>query len=91
MESFHQKTNDDDNSMVLEENKNDNKKKNLEVTPIIISPKKSKESRMTIRAHKAHQEGDSITSKLGHLFGSYEKIFVDDKELDSWALAKKKD
>ena len=37
MESFHQE-NDDDNSMLNEENKNDNKKKNLGVTPIIISP-----------------------------------------------------
>jgi hypothetical protein len=34
--------------MLPEEKKNDNKKKNLGVTPIIISPKKSKESRMTM-------------------------------------------
>ncbi len=96
MESFHQKTNDDDNSMVLEENKNDNKKKNLEVTPIIISPKKSKESKMTIRAHKAHQEGDSITSKLGHLFGSFkekttdypEKVQTKHQDINSFATTK---
>ncbi len=76
MESFHRE-NDDDNSMLNEENKNKNKNKNLEVNPIIISPKKSKESRMTIRAHKVHQEGDSITSKLGHLFGSFKEKTTD--------------
>jgi stress response protein YsnF len=75
MESFHREN--DDNSMVQEENKNDNKKKNLEVTPIIISPKKSKGSIMTIRAHKVHQEGDSITSKIGHLFGSFKEKTTD--------------
>ena len=30
MESFHQEKNDDDNSMLHEENKNENKNKNLE-------------------------------------------------------------
>ena len=95
MESFHQEK-DDDNSMVQEENKNDNKKKNLEVTPIIISPKKSKESRMTIRAHKVHQEGDSITSKIGHLFGSFkekttdyvEKVQTKHDDINSFATTK---
>jgi hypothetical protein len=72
MESFHQENDDDDNSMLHEENKNDNKKKNLGVTPIIISPKRSKESIMTIKA-QVHQEGDSITSKIGHLFGSFKE------------------
>ncbi|HJU59190.1 MAG TPA: DUF2382 domain-containing protein [Nitrososphaeraceae archaeon] len=76
MESFHREK-DDNNSMVQEKNKNDNKKKSLEVTPIIISPKKSKESIMTIRAHKVHQEGDSITSKIGHLFGSFKEKTTD--------------
>ncbi len=74
MESFHREN--DDSSMVQDENKNDNKKKSLE-TPIIISPKKSKESIMTIRAHKVHQEGDSITSKIGHLFGSFKEKTTD--------------
>ena len=94
MESFHRE--DDDNSMVPDENKNDNKKKNLEVTPIIISPKKSKESRMTIRAHKVHQEGGSITSKIGHLFGSVkekttdyvEKVQTKHKDINSFATTK---
>ena len=75
MESFHRE--DDDNSVGQEENKNDKKKANLEITPIIISPKKTKESRMTIRAHKVHQEGDSITSKIGHLFGSVKEKTID--------------
>ena len=75
MESFHRE--DDDNSVGQEENKNDKKKTNLEITPIIISPKKTKESRMTIRAHKVHQEGDSITSKIGHLFGSVKEKTID--------------
>ena len=95
MESFHQEK-DDDNSMLHEENINDNKKKNLEVNPIIISPKKSKESRMTIRAHKVHQEGDSITSKLGHLFGSFkekttdyaEKVQTKHQDINSFATTK---
>ena len=77
MESFHQEKNDDDNSMLHEENKNKNKNKNLGITPIIISPKKSKESRMTIRAHKVHQEVDSFTSKIGHLFGSFKEKTTD--------------
>ena len=93
MESFHREN--DDNSMVHEENKNDNKKKNPEVTPIIISPKKSKESRMTIRAHKVHQ-GDSITSKIGHLFGSVkekttdyvEKVKIKHQDINSFAATK---
>ena len=93
MESFHRE--DDDNSMVHEENKNDNKKKNPEVTPIIISPKKSKESRMTIRAHKVHQ-GYSITSKIGHLFGSVkekttdyvEKVKIKHQDINSFATTK---
>jgi stress response protein YsnF len=93
MESFHRE--DDDNSTVKEEDKNDNKKKNLEVTPIIISPKKSKESRMTIRAHKVHQ-GDSITSKIGHLFGSVkekttdyvEKVKIKRQDINSFATNK---
>lgn len=95
MESFHQE-NDDDNSMLHEENKNDNKKKNLGVTPIIISPKRSKESIMTIRAHKVHQEGDSITSKIGHLFGSFkekttdyvEKVQTKHQDINSFATTK---
>jgi stress response protein YsnF len=74
MESLHLK---DKHSIVQEENKNDNKKKNLEVNPIIISPKKAKESKMTIRAHKVHQEGNSITSKIGHLFGSVKEKTTD--------------
>ena len=93
MESFHREN--DDNSMVHEENKNDNKKKNPEVTPIIISPKKSKESRMTIRAHKVHQ-GDSITSKIGHLFGSVkekttdyvEKVKIKHQDINSFSTTK---
>ncbi len=97
MESFHQvNDDDDDNSMLHEENKNENKKKNLGITPIIISPKKSKESRMTIRAHKAHQEGDSITSKIGHLFGSFkekttdyaEKVQTKHQDINSFATTK---
>lgn len=95
MESFHRE-NDDDNSMLNEENKNDNKKKNYGITPIIISPKKSKESRMTIRAHKVHQEGDSITSKIGHLFGSFkekttdyvEKVQTKHDDINSFATTK---
>ena len=95
MESFHQE-NDDDNSMLHEENKNDNKKKNLGVTPIIISPRRSKESIMTIRAHKVHHEGDSITSKIGHLFGSFkekttdyvEKVQTKHKDINSFATTK---
>jgi hypothetical protein len=95
MESFHQE-NDDDNSMLHEENKNDNKNKNLGVTPIIISPKRSKESIMTIRAHKVHQEGDSITSKIGHLFGSFkekttdfvEKVQTKYQDINSFATTK---
>lgn len=95
MESFHQ-DNGDDNSMHYEENKNDNKKKNLRVTPIIISPKRSKESIMTIRAHKVHQEGDSITSKIGHLFGSFkekttdyvEKVQTKHQDINSFATTK---
>ncbi|HET9807585.1 MAG TPA: DUF2382 domain-containing protein [Nitrososphaeraceae archaeon] len=94
MESFYRE--DDDNSMVPDENKNDNNKKNLEVTPIIISPKKSKESRMTIRAHKVHQEGDSITSKIGHLFGSVkekttdyvQKVQIKHQDINSFATTK---
>ena len=39
MDSLHLK---DKHPIVQEENKNDNKKKNLEVTPIIISPKNQK-------------------------------------------------
>lgn len=95
MESFHQE-NDDDNSMLHEENNNKNKNKNLEVTPIIISPKRSKESIMTIRAHKVHQEGDSITSKIGHLFGSFkekttdyvEKVQTKHQDINSFATTK---
>ncbi len=86
----------DKHSIVQEENKKDNKKKNLEVTPIIISPKKSKESRMTIRAHKVHQEGDSITSKIGHLFGSVkekttdyvQKVQIKHQDINSFATTK---
>lgn len=93
MESFHREN--DDNSMVPDENKNYNKKKNLE-TPIIISPKKSKESIMTIRAHKVHQEGDSITSKIGHLFGSFkekttdyaQKVQTKHQDINSFAATK---
>jgi stress response protein YsnF len=92
MDSLHLK---DKHSIVQEENKNDNKKKNPEVTPIIISPKKSKESRMTIRAHKVHQ-GDSITSKIGHLFGSVkekttdyvEKVKIKHQDINSFATTK---
>ena len=94
MESFHREN--DDNSMVQEENKNDNKKKNLEVNPIIISPKKSKNSIMTIRAHKVHQEGDSITSKIGRLFGSFkekttdyaQKVQTQHQDINSFAATK---
>jgi stress response protein YsnF len=94
MESFHREN--DDNSMVQEENKNDNKKKNLEVNPIIISPKKSKDSIMTIRAHKVHQERDSITSKIGHLFGSFkekttdyaQKVQTQHQDINSFAATK---
>lgn len=93
MESLHLK---DKHSIVQEENKNDNKKKNLEVNPIIISPKRSKESRMTIRAHKVHQEGDSITSKIGHLFGSVkekttdyvQKVQIKHQDINSFATTK---
>ena len=94
MESFHREN--DDNSMVQEENKNDNKKKNLEVNPIIISPKKPKNSIMTIRAHKVHQEGDSITSKIGRLFGSFkekttdyaQKVQTQHQDINSFAATK---
>jgi stress response protein YsnF len=93
MESLHLK---DKHSIVQEENKNDNKKKNLEVNPIIISPKKAKESKMTIRAHKVHQEGDSITTKIGHLFGSVkekttdyvQKVQIKHKDINSFATTK---
>lgn len=93
MESLHLK---DKHSIIQEENKNDNKKKNLEVNPIIISPKRSKESRMTIRAHKVHQEGDSITSKIGHLFGSVkekttdyvQKVQIKHQDINSFATTK---
>ena len=93
MDSLHLK---DKHSIVQEEKKNDNKKKNLEVNPIIISPKKSKESRMTIRAHKVHQEGDSITSKIGHLFGSVkekttdyvQKVQIKHQDINSFATTK---
>ena len=93
MDSLHLK---DKHSIVQEENKNDNKKKDLEVNPIIISPKKSKESRMTIRAHKVHQEGDSITSKIGHLFGSVkekttdyvQKVQIKHQDINSFATTK---
>ncbi len=93
MESLHLK---DKHSIVQEENKNDNNKKNLEVNPIIISPKRSKESRMTIRAHKVHQEGDSITSKIGHLFGSVkekttdyvQKVQIKHQDINSFATTK---
>jgi stress response protein YsnF len=93
MDSLHLK---DKHSIVQEENKNDNKKKNLEVNPIIISPKKSKESRMTIRAYKVHQEGDSITSKIGHLFGSVkekttdyvQKVQIKHQDINSFASTK---
>ena len=93
MDSLHLK---DKHSIVQEENKNDNKKKNLEVNPIIISPKKSKESRMTIRAHKVHQEGDSITSKIGRLFGSFkekttdyaQKVQTQHQDINSFAATK---
>ena len=72
------------------------KKTNLEVAPIIISPKKSKESRMTIRAHKVHQERDSITSKIGHLFGSVkekttdyaQKVHTKQQDINSFATTK---
>ena len=93
MESLHLK---DKHSIVQEENKDDNKKKNLEVNPIIISPKKAKESKMTIRAHKVHQEGDSITSKIGHLFSSVkekttdyvQKVQIKHKDINSFATTK---
>ena len=93
MESLHLK---DKHSIVQEDNKNDKKKKNLEVNPIIISPKRSKESRMTIRAHKVHQEGDSITSKIGHLFGSVkekttdyvQKVQIKHQDINSFATTK---
>src|SRR5687767_15936879 len=93
MDSLHLK---DKLSIVQEENKNDNKKKNLGVAPIIISPKRSKESIMTIRAHKVHQEGDSITSKIGHLFGSFkekttdyvEKVQTKHQDINSFATTK---
>ena len=81
---------------VQEENKDDNKKKNLEVNPIIISPKKAKESKMTIRAQKVHQEGDSITSKIGHLFSSVkekttdyvQKVQIKHQDISSFATTK---
>jgi|SRR5688572_21205224 len=93
MESLHLK---DKHSIVQEENKDDNKKKNLEVNPIIISPKKAKESKMTIRAHKVHQEGDSITSKIGHLFSSVkekttdyvQKVQIKHQDINSFATTK---
>ena len=93
MESLHLK---DKHSIVQEENKDDNKKKNLEVNPIIISPKKAKESKMTIRAHKVHQEGDSITSKIGRLFGSFkekttdyaQKVQTQHQDINSFAATK---
>ena len=51
---------------------------------------------MTIRAHKVHQEGDSFTSKIGHLFGSFkekttdyvEKVQTKHDDINSFATTK---
>ena len=51
---------------------------------------------MTIRAHKLHQEGDSITSKIEHLFGSFkekttdyvEKVQTKHQDINSFATTK---
>ena len=51
---------------------------------------------MTIRAHTVHQEGDSITSKIGHLFGSVkekttdyvQKVQIKHQDINSFATTK---
>ena len=60
--------------------------------PIIISPKKSKESRMTIKPSMMHQEG-SFTTKVDHLFESvkektsdyFERVKIKQHDINSFA------
>ena len=60
--------------------------------PIIISPKKSKESRMTIKPSMMHQEG-SFTTKVDHLFESvkektsdyFDRVKIKQHDINSYA------
>ena len=60
--------------------------------PIIISPKKSKESRMTIKPSMIHQEG-SFTTKVDHLFESvkektsdyFDRVKIKQHDINSFA------
>ena len=60
--------------------------------PIIISPKKSKESRMTIKPSMMHQEG-SFTTKVDHLFESvkektsdyFDRVKIKQHDINSFA------
>jgi stress response protein YsnF len=60
--------------------------------PIIISPKKSKESRMTIKPSMIHPEG-SFTTKVDHLFESvkektsdyFERVKIKQHDINSFA------
>lgn len=60
--------------------------------PIIISPKKSKESRMTIKPSMIHQEG-SFTTKVDHLFESvkektsdyFDRVKIKQQDINSFA------
>ena len=60
--------------------------------PIIISPKKSKESRMTIKPSMMHQEG-SFTTKVDHLFESvkektsdyFDRVKIKQQDINSFA------
>jgi stress response protein YsnF len=62
--------------------------------PIIISPKKSKESRMTIKPSMIHQEG-SFTTKVDHLFESvkektsdyFDRVKIKQYDINSFAAA----
>jgi len=62
--------------------------------PIIISPKKSKESRMTIKPSMVHQEG-SFTTKVDHLFESvkektsdyFDRVKIKQQDINSFAAA----
>ncbi len=60
--------------------------------PIIISPKKSKDSRMTIKPSLMHQDG-SFSTKIDHLFGSvkektsdyFDKVKIKQHNINSFA------
>ena len=61
--------------------------------PIIISPKKSKESRMTIKPSMMHPEG-SFTTKVDHLFESvkektsdyFDRVKIKQQDINSFAV-----